>query len=697
MNIELTPLLPLPLILGLGVLGLTLALTGLARGGGGAAWRLAALAVLVGGLFEPGIVREEREPQTDVVVVAVDRSASQRVGERTAQTDKAIAALRDLAAEFEDLDILEIEVGDGPADTRRDAGTQMISALRSAIGTVPSRRLAGAVLITDGQIHDMPAADDATLTGGAPAPAPVHVLLTGAPGEIDRRLIVDKAPAFGLVGQQVTISYRVEDRRGATNNVAGDLARVTLKVGDKVLAAAQVPIGRKDSFSFTLDHAGPAVLSLDVEAAPGELSTINNRAVVTINGVRDRLRVLLVSGQPHAGERTWRNLLKSDPAVDLVHFTILRPPEKDDFTPLNEISLIAFPTRELFEIKLNDFDLVIFDRYVVRDVLPPSYLDNIVAYVNKGGALLVAVGPEYASVRSLFKTPLQAALPAAPSGRIVDAGFKPRLTEIGRRHPVTADLPLAGIGDKAPGWGRWFRQIEATVRAGHTIMEGSGGRPLLVLDRFGEGRVAAILSDHIWLWARGFEGGGPEAELLRRLAHWLMKEPDLEEEALSAVVRDGKLRVKRNSLSEKSAEVSVTLPSGRKRRLVLGDHGKGSATAALPVTESGLYRVDDGRRAVLVAAGALNPLEFADLRATADVVAPLVRARGGGIHWIGEALPNIRRVRPDRDSAGRGWIGLRANHAYNVTGVAQTPLLPPLAVLALALLAMMAAWWREGR
>ncbi len=692
MNIDLAPLVPLPLILVLGGLGLILALIGLARGGRGAAWRLAALAILVGGLFGPNIVREDRQPQTDVVVVAVDRSASQRVGERTAQTDKAVAAIRDQVAEFEDLDILEVEVADDPAGSRRDAGTQMIAALRSAIGTVPSRRLAGAVLITDGQIHDMPTLDD-SLAGGAP----VHVLLSGAPGEVDRRLVIDKAPAFGIVGQQVTISYRVEDRRDVAKDFGGDLARVTLKAGDKVLAAAQVPVGRKDSFTFTLDHAGPEVLSLDVEAVADELSTINNRAVVTINGVRDRLRVLLVSGQPHAGERTWRNLLKSDPAVDLVHFTILRPPEKDDFTPLNEISLIAFPTRELFEVKLNDFDLVIFDRYIVRDVLPPSYLKNIVTYVNKGGALLVSVGSEYASARSLFKTPLETVLPAAPSGRVVDAGFKPRLTDVGRRHPVTADLPRAGVGGKPPRWGRWFRQIEATVRAGHTIMEGSGGRPLLVLDRFGEGRVAAILSDHIWLWARGFEGGGPEAELLRRLAHWLMKEPDLEEEALSAVVRDGKLRVKRSSLSEQPVEVTVTLPSGRKRTLVLGDRGKGFATAALPVSESGLYRVEDDRRAVLVAAGALNPLEFADLRATADVLAPLTRASGGGIHWIGETLPNLRRVRPGRDSAGRGWIGLRANNSYIVTGVAQTPLLPPLALLALALLALLAAWWREGR
>ena len=96
-----------------------------------------------------------------------------------------------------------------------------------------------------------------------------------------------------------------------------------------------------------------------------------------INGVRDRLRVLLVSGEPHAGERTWRNLLKSDASVDLVHFTILRPPEKQDGVPVDELSLIAFPTRELFIEKIEDFDLIIFDRYRRRGILPSLYLENI--------------------------------------------------------------------------------------------------------------------------------------------------------------------------------------------------------------------------------------------------------------------------------------------------------------------------------
>ena len=233
---------------------------------------------------------------------------------------------------------------------------------------------------------------------------------------------------------------------------------------------------------------------------------------IFVNGVRDRLRVLLVSGEPHAGERVWRNLLKSDPSVDLVHFTILRPPEKQDDTPIRELSLIAFPIRELFDTKLDDFDLIIFDRYSRRGVIPDAYLDNVVRYVRNGGALLDAAGPNFGTPMSLARTPLGTILPAEPTGEVYDEGFKPALTDLGRRHPVTEGLPGAGPRDGEASWGRWFRQVDTRVRHGGVVlMTGDRGDPLLVLDRVGKGRVAQLMSDEMWFWARGFEGGGPQA------------------------------------------------------------------------------------------------------------------------------------------------------------------------------------------
>ena len=683
------PLLPWATIALLGVPAAVLLAVAAVRGGRGVALRAAALAVLVLALINPRAVRENREPQPDVAVVVLDQSDSQAVGERGAQSEAALDAVRGALSRFDDLELRIVRTGGASADDA-ERGTRLFAALAQTLAQVPRQRFAGAILITDGQVHDVPA-DPAALPAG-----PLHVLLTGARGETDRRLVIEKAPSYGIVGKEVGVAYRIEDhdaRQGT--GVRRKMARVSLRRDGVEMESALVPVGRNERFSFVLEHAGPTVLELEVSPVPDELSTLNNRAVVNINGVRDRLRVLLISGQPHAGERTWRNLLKSDPSVDLVHFTILRPPEKDDFTPLNELSLIVFPVQELFEIKLKGFDLIVFDRYVLRDVVPPSYLRNIAEYLREGGAILFAVGPEFAGVRSLFQSPLGRVMPAKPTGRVLERGFVPALTDVGRRHPVTAAL-VDGKAD-IPRWGRWFRQVEAGLGSGVVLMQGLDERPLLILDRVGKGRVAQLMSDHIWLWARGFEGGGPQAELLRRLAHWLMKEPDLEEEGLRGRIRDGRLVIERRSLSLGRPRVTVSAPSGATRTVELRAAGGGLSKATVETDETGLYRLDDGTNTVLVASGAVNPVELSDLRATAERLAPVAKATGGGIAWIADGVPDLRRTRPGRTTSGRGWMGFVRNGSYVVTGVTGVPLLPGFLVLVLVVGGMMAAWYREGR
>ena len=695
--VELSPFLPMAFIIVFALIGLVLSAIIVLRSGPGALWRVLVTLVITVMLLNPKIIDEEREPQSDVVAVIVDRTASQEVGDRSPQTDRAVSHIRRRLEKLDDVEVRKVDITDTLAGRNEgdSEGSLVLNTLRLTLGSIPKKRVAGAIVVSDGQVHDPD-----LIAGLKEAGSPIHLLLTGQPDEIDRRLVIEKAPAYGLVGKDATVTYRVEDKVGPMGAGLDQLARVALRDGDKVLATAQIAVGRTDTFTVPVTHAGPTILTLDVAPTPGELSTVNNRALITINGVRERLRVLLVSGQPHAGERVWRNLLKSDPAVDLVHFTILRPPEKDDFTPLNEIALIAFPTRELFEVKLKEFDMVVFDRYVVRDVLPPSYLRNIISYVREGGALLLAVGPEFANERSLFNTPLGEVLPAVPTGNVVETGFRPKVTEVGDRHPVTAALPKAraSLANRGTGeWGRWFRQIETASRTGHTLMQGPGSRPLLVLDRTGNGRVATMLSDHIWLWARGFEGGGPHAELMRRLAHWLMKEPDLEEERLRAEVREGKLHIIRRSLRDAPATITVTTPTGVVETYPVTTSKTGVAELVVHASKMGLYRVSDGEREALAAAGSLNSIEFADLRATPEFLAPLADATGGGIQWIRDGLPDFRMVRRNRDRAGKGWLGLIDNKAYVVTGVSEFPMVPPAFFMICVLLLLMCAWWKEGR
>jgi len=691
MSVALSPLLPWGILAPLFAVALAVVLLGLFRRARGVLWRLLALAVLAVALLNPSLVNEKREPIKDVAIVVVDDSPSQNIGDRRARAERALNDLTDKLKRFDDLDVRVVRAGDGAAGGINE--THLFDALTRAMADVPRRRMAGAVLITDGQVHDVPENVAKLAEIG-----PIHTLLTGNRDEGDRRIAIVQAPAYGIVGKPVELTIRIDDMPGRQS----PNAMVTLRQDGGAPRTVQVPVGRDFHLDLPVAHGGQNVLELEVEAAKQELTLANNRAAVVVNGVRDRLRVLLVSGEPHAGERTWRNLLKADPSVDLVHFTILRPPEKQDGTPIRELSLIAFPIRELFEVKLDEFDLIIFDRYRRRGVLPQMYLENIAHYVEKGGALLETSGQGFATPLSLFRTPLGSVLPAEPTGQVLDQPFKPKVTDLGRRHPVTTGLPGDRI-DADPEWGRWFHQVEVQPNGGSVVMEGAQGRPLLVLNRVGEGRVAQLASDQIWLWSRGYEGGGPQAELLRRLAHWLMKEPELEENDLRARVDGNRITVERRSLEPDPRNVTLTTPSDETRTLEMKDDKSGRATATVIAAEPGIYRVSDGERTALAVVGAVNPPELADVRSTGDRLKPVADATHGAVQWIADysgptrAGPDVRRTRPDRDQSGSGWIGLRANGDFVVTGVSDVPLLPIAGVLALALGALLLAWRREGR
>jgi hypothetical protein len=697
-SIAAAPLLPWWALAVFAAAGAALLGLGLWRRAPGLGWRAAAIAVLLAALVDPSLIEEERVPQRDVAIIVVDDSPSQSIGNRPQATAGALAVLKDRLAHLRDIDLRVIHAG-APQPGGGDEGTRLFAALDRALSDVPRQRLAGILMITDGEVHDVPAGDAKALRQAVAAP--LHVLLSGEPNERDRRLVVAQAPSFGIVGKAVQLKIKVEDLpKTAAEKEGGDTdaAVVTWRKDGGAPQELTAPVGQEVSVPVLIDHGGPNVLELQVEPGPYSLTPVNKRAVAVVNGVRDRLRVLLISGEPHAGERVWRNLLKSDPSVDLVHFTILRPPEKQDGTPIRELSLIAFPIRELFDTKLDDFDLIIFDRYSRRGVIPEAYLENIVNYVRNGGALLEAAGPNFGTPTSLSRTPLGEIFPTEATGEVFDEGFKPQLTSLGRRHPVTEGLSEAGPPGGQPSWGRWFRQVDARVRRGTTVMTGDRGDPLLVLDRVGKGRVAQLMSDQMWFWARGFEGGGPQAELLRRLAYWMMKEPDLEENDLRAAVDGSRLVVTRQSLEPDDRPVTVTFPGGTNRSLHLTAVEGGRSTGQLAIAEMGLYRVSDGSKTALAAAGPLNPVEFSDVRTTPDKLAPVAAATGGGIFWVGSgAIPQIRRVAAGDAAAGHDWVGLRANGDYTVSGFREVQLLPALVILVLIVGGLVGAWRREGR
>src|ERR1700710_1571709 len=684
-GIAFTPLVP-SLVLWLALAAIVvisaLLLLGRARG---AAGRVAPRALSLSAHATPPSPREAREPLSSVAAVVIDKSPSQNFGQRNRETAQAQEALVDTLKKIKGLEVRVVEAGQADGETD---GTKLFGALSSALSDVPVDRVAGAFLITDGRVHDIPA--NAAALGFQ---APVHALITGRKDERDRRIAISAAPRFGMVGQNQTITYRLDDQ-----GVSNERAKVVVRRDGDVISERTVLSGQTVNIDIEIKHAGPNIVEIEASPLQNELTLVNNRAVVAIDGVRDKLRVLLVSGEPHSGERTWRNLLKSDASVDLVHFTILRPPEKQDGTPINELSLIAFPTRKLFQQKINEFQLIIFDRYARQGVLPTAYFDNIARSVRAGGAMLVSAGPDYASTTSIWRTSLDSVLPAEPVG-VTEKPFYTHLSDAGKRHPVTRGLD--GSASEPPHWSRFFRTVDTRNASTPPVMTGADGKPLLLLSRYGEGRVALLLSDHIWLWARGYEGGGPHLDLLRRMSHWLMKQPDLDEEALRLQTQGKELAVQRQTMSDSVAPVTVTSPSGKMRELALSASEPGLWRPAIPADELGLWQATDGTLKALINVGPINPKEFSEVTSTTDTLKPLAQATGGDVRRVVDGssveLPRIVPVRASSVFRGDGWMGVRMRDASVVRGVGVLPLFAGLIGLLLLLGAFAATWLREGR
>jgi hypothetical protein len=685
LTLSFAPLIPESLLIALAVIAaLFIVLAVLARGLT-AILRALALALVLGALANPSLVQEEREPVSDIVAVVVDRSTSQTLGDRTAMTDATAQELERRLAAMQNVEPRFIEVPDGEGDD----GTRLFTALNNGLADVPPDRIAGVIMITDGVVHDIPT--DADQLGFR---APLHALITGSENERDRQIDLIRAPRFGIVGREQTIEAQISERNGTGS------ALVTVRRDGQTLASREVRTEVPFTVPVRIDRGGANVVEIEVEAMEGELTTANNRAVVTIEGIRENLRVLLVSGEPHAGERTWRNLLKSDANVDLVHFTILRPPEKQDGTPINELSLIAFPTRELFQQKISEFDLIIFDRYANQSILPSIYFDNIVNYVREGGAVLLAAGPEFAGPDSLARTRLSPIIPGDPTGLVYEEPYKAAITDTGERHPVTRGLP--GSESSPPAWGEWLRLLDTDVTTGTTVMSGARDRPLLVLERQQEGRVALLLSDHAWLWARGFRDGGPHVDLLRRTAHWLMREPALEEEALRATSAGREIRIERQTMGDDAAPVRLIAPSGEERQIALEETDPGLFTARVTDNELGLHTLRTGDLVAFVSVGPANPRELTDVFSSTEHLAAITQETGGSVRRVAAAgsaisVPRIQAVRSDARMSGNDWIGIRPSGSAIVRGVSVMPLALGLLGLVLLLGAVLAAWVAEGR
>jgi len=240
--------------------------------------------------------------------------------------------------------------------------------------------------------------------------------------------------------------------------------------------------------------------------------------------------------------------------------------------------------------------------------------------------------------------------------------------------------------------------FDSEVDRGEVLLTGVGDRPLLVLDRVGEGRVAQLLSDQSWLWARGYEGGGPQQVLMRRLVHWLMKQPDLEENSLMVDVENKKLKLVRRSLDGGTGPVTMIGPDGVSQEISLAADKPGLDTAIREVSEAGIYRLEQEDYQAIAIVGETKLRELADVRATQGLVEPLATASGGSITWLeAVGLPSLTRVARSQIYDLEDSVGLIRNDQFEVTGLNKVAVLPGFALLCILLMSAIWSWRQEGQ
>ena len=364
------------------------------------------------------------------------------------------------------------------------------------------------------------------------------------------------------------------------------------------------------------------------------------------------------------------------------------------------MSLIAFPTSDLFGRRIRDFDLIILDRYSNQTILPSVYFENMVRYVREGGALLIAAGPDFSGPDGLFYSPLGKISPARPSA-IIERPFRAQISEDGRKHPVTRALP--GSESSPPAWSEWYRQVAAERLRGTAILNGVDNQPLVLLSREEKGRVGLMLSDQIWLWARGFQGGGPHLDLMRRMAHWLMKEPELEEEALRATARGREITITRQTLKAQTAPVTLTGPSGTSQQVSLAQGEPGLSQALVNVEDFGLYRISDGELSALVNVGPENPREFQNVVSTTERLRPLAEASGGTVRRISAGandeiqIPRLVAMREALVYGGADYAAVKRTGSSIVTGIGVSSLAIGFIGLIALLGGIILGWIGESR
>ena len=633
-------------------------------------------------VFNPLINSMRKLHHKDILIVMYDKTQSVIETKKIDQLIKVKKNIKDIIVDEEKLEIVEIEVNnlnnkDGKIQTK------IITNVQKAFQKLEKNRVAGVIIVTDGIIHDLDKIEEDFID------IPIHFFLLGNKNERDRSIITENIPEYAVVGKPIDFMFKIIDE-----NFQEEVSASFILDGMQILTKTFIT-NINHQIKLPINHAGENLLEIKINNHPNEITFANNYKVFKINGIHEKLRVMLISGEPNMGLRNWRNILNSDPSIELLHFTILRPPSKRDLTPVKELALIPFPSQELFSADISKFSLIILDQYTLQGILPKKYLDNIVDYVIGGGAILNISGQEYLSDRSLLNSSLVNILPTRPEEFFIGP-FLPSLTDLGKRHPITNTLEKAFKDNK---WGKWFSFIKANKISGQTLMS-ANKYPLLIINEVSQGRVAQILSDQSWVWNKDRENKGPLVELLRNTIHWLLKTPELQENYLNVIKNNNFITLNLNSLNEGDTSAIITSPSGENLFVLMKDNKNGSLFGKFESTEYGKFniKVNDIEKDFFI--GITDSKELEKVSSSSFLINSFFEKNKQylySITWLGDSIPKIVKVFNKNNIAGSNWVGLLEKKVQKNDTFINKELINWSLIMPLLLLLLFMCWYRENR
>ena len=633
-------------------------------------------------VFNPLINSMRKLHHKDILIVMYDKTQSVIETKKIDQLIKVKKNIKDIIVDEEKLEIVEIEVNnlnnkDGKIQTK------IITNVQKAFQKLEKNRVAGVIIVTDGIIHDLDKIEEDFID------IPIHFFLLGNKNERDRSIITENIPEYAVVGKPIDFMFKIIDE-----NFQEEVSASFILDGMQILTKTFIT-NINHQIKLPINHAGENLLEIKINNHPNEITFANNYKVFKINGIHEKLRVMLISGEPNMGLRNWRNILNSDPSIELLHFTILRPPSKRDLTPVKELALIPFPSQELFSADISKFSLIILDQYTLQGILPKKYLDNIVDYVIGGGAILNISGQEYLSDRSLLNSSLVNILPTRPEEFFIGP-FLPSLTDLGKRHPITNTLEKAFKDNK---WGKWFSFIKANKISGQTLMS-ANKYPLLIINEVSQGRVAQILSDQSWVWNKDRENKGPLVELLRNTIHWLLKTPELQENYLNVIKNNNFITLNLNSLNDGDTSAIITSPSGENLFVLMKDNKNGSLFGKFESTEYGKFniKVNDIEKDFFI--GITDSKELEKVSSSSFLINSFFEKNKQylySITWLGDSIPKIVKVFNKNNIAGSNWVGLLEKKVQKNDTFINKELINWSLIMPLLLLLLFMCWYRENR